>query len=275
MTASTTRRAATALLAGAALGRLHAAEPPLRVALAPFLSPAALLNVFRPLREHLERSLGRPVEMGTARDFRALLQATQRGEHDVVQLPAHLARLAIVDWRWQMLAAPTEQVTVIVAVKAGGPVARPADLRGRSVGMLDALSLTASVGRRWLQLQGLAADVGVVPLASVNSMLFALERDEVAAFVAADTQLASLPPTTPRGERVLATIGGIPAPLFLARPDMAPAPMAALRAALVGFQPDPARPATAANSALRPLEAARLAELDGYAAIARQALAAR
>lgn len=269
------RRTFAGLLAGAALGRLQAADtPPLRIALAPFLSPSALLAAYRPLREHLERALHQPVEMVTARDFRALLEATQRGEHDVVQLPAHLARLAMVDWRWQVLAAPVEPVTVVVGVQAAGPVKSAADLRGRSVGMLDPLSLTATVGRRWLQLQGLSADSSVVALASVNSMLFALEHGEIAAFVAADTQLASLPAGTPRGERVLATVGGIPAPLFLARPGLEAAPLAALRAALAAFKPDPARPPTAANSLLRLLETARLTELDGYVAIARQALAA-
>lgn len=262
------------LLAVAALRPASAQAPPMRIALAPFLSPAALLAAFRPLREHLEGELRRPVEMVTARDFRALAAATQRGEHDAVQLPAHLARLAMVDWRYQMLAAPAVPVTVVVAVKGGGAVRSGADLRGRRIGMLDPLSLTATVGRRWLQLQGIAAEVTVVPQPSVNSALFALDREEIAALVCADTQLAGLPATTPRGESILATIAGIPGPTFVARPGLPAADLAALRAALASFRPDPAHPTTAANSVLRPLDDAALAALDGYVALARQALAA-
>lgn len=248
---------------------------PLRIALAPFLSPHALLATYRPLREHLERALARPVEMLTAKDFRTLADDARRGnEFDVVQFPAHLARLAMLDWRYEQVAAPTERVTVVVVVRGAGPVRTPADLRGRVVGMLDPLSLTATVGRRWLEEQGLAGQVTVSALPSVNSGFYALDREEVAAFVAADTQLLTLPATTPRGETVLARLTDIPGPLFVAAPGLPAAELAALRRAMGAFEPDPARPATAANSHFRPIEPARLARLDPLVAIARQALAA-
>ena len=250
------------------------ALPPLSIVLAPFLSPAALLAVYRPMREHLERRLQRSVQMFTAKDFRTLAEETKRGEHGVVQLPAHLARLAMLDWGFELLAAPALVVTVVVGVKAGGPVHSAANLRGARVGMLDALSLTATVGRRWLEVQGIAAEVQVIHMASVNSAMFALDRDEIAAFVATDTQLATMPPGTPRGERVLASIGDIPGPLLLAGHALPPAERAALRAALEAFTPDPTKVPTAANSKQGPLAELRLKALDAYAAIARQALAA-
>ncbi len=260
----------------AALAPARAAGAPLRVALAPFLSPNALLATYRPLREHLERSLARPVEMLTAKDFRTLAEEARRDtEFDVVQFPAHLARLAMMDWRYEQVGAPTERVTVLVVVRGAGPVRAPADLRERTVGMLDPLSLTATVGRRWLQEQGLAEQVRVSALPSVNSGFYALEREDVAAFVAADTQLQTLPADTPRGERVLARLTDIPGPLFVASPRMAAAALAELRAAMGRFEPDPARPATAANSHFRLIEPARLAKLDPLVAIARQALATR
>jgi phosphonate transport system substrate-binding protein len=251
-----------------------AAGAPLRIALAPFLSPTALLNAFRPLREHLERELDRPVEMITEKDFRSLVEATRRLDHDVVQLPAHLARLAITDWRYQQLAGTIELLDVQVLVKAGGPVHDVAALKGQRVGMLDPLSLTATVGRRWLAQQGLADEVEVLALPSINSALFALDRGEVAMIVAGATQLAGVPPGTPRSERVLATVGNIPGPVYVARPTVAPAEVERIRAAMATFRPDPARPLSAANSVLRPHDAARLAALDPLAAVARQALAA-
>ncbi len=246
---------------------------PLTLALAPFLSPAALFSTFEPLRAHLQQRLARPVELVTSRDFRSHLASTQRAEHDLVQLPAHLGRLAMLDWGWRVLAAAEEIANVIVAVRDGGPVSTPAALRGRTVAMLDPLSLSATVGRRWLQQQGLAEHVMVQALPSINSMLFALDRGEVDAFVAADTQLRALPPATPRGERVLARIEGIPAPLLLARPGLTGAEQQALVDALIRFEPDASRPATVANARLVPLPAARLAALDVYAQLARRALA--
>lgn len=266
----------TLLLAlGAAALPLRAAQPePLRIALAPFLSPTALLQAHRPLREHLERTLQRPVEMVTAKDFRALVEATRRAEHDVVMLPAHLARLAMLDWQYTQLAGTLQTLDVLVLVKDGGPVLAPADLRGMRAGMLDALSLTGTVGRQWLAQQGLAGQVEVVDQPSINSALYALDRGEVAMIVAGHTQLHNLPPSTPRGERVLATVRGIPGPVYIARPAMPAAERAALRAALLSFPIDPARQPSAANSAPQVLDEATLAALDPYVEIARRALAA-
>jgi phosphonate transport system substrate-binding protein len=257
---------------------LHAAVTggtPLRLGLAPYLSPGALLAAFRSLREHLERTLDRPIEMVTAKDFVALVTATQRGDYDAVLLPAHVARLAISDWRFEPLARTLETVHVVVLVRADGPVRSAADLRGGKAGMLDTLSLTASVGRQWLQDQGLADDVTVVALPSINSALISLDRSEVAMVVAGSSQLLNLPAGTPRSARVLATVRDIPGPIYVARPGMPPADLASLRAALLAFRPDPARPDTAANAALQPVTNDDLDRLEPFAAQARRALAQR
>ena len=274
----TARRSA---LAGAAAALLSAAwpavraqtTPPLRLGLAPYLSPAALMAAFRNVREHLEKRLQRPVEMRTATDFRALMQASARLEYDVVLLPAHLARLAMTDWRFEPLAATLATVNVLVLVKDSGPVRSAADLKGGQAAMLDRLSLSGSVGRNWLAQQGLAADVTVVVMPSVNSSMFALDRGEAVMVVIGDTQLAALPPTTPRGERVLVTLRDIPGPIYVARPGLEAGELARIRAALLAFEPDQRRPVAAANAALRAISAAELASLDPYAAQARKALA--
>lgn len=271
-----TRRRSLATLAalgGAALSPLRAAGAPLRVGLVPFMSPTVLLTAFRAVREHLERSLGRPVEMLTAKDFRSLVEATARNEYDMVLLPAHVARLAMVDWRYEPVVGTVDALQVQVLVKNNGPVKTAADLKGQSAGMLDALSLTASVGTKWLQDLGLAGDVKVQPLPSINSAMFALERGEVAMVVAGATQLLMLPASTPRNERVLATIRDIPGPIYVARPGLPADELARLRAAMVAFKPDAAQPVTSSNAALQPVSAAELAALDPFVAIARRALA--
>lgn len=268
------RLAALGLLPSAAA--LRAAEP-LRVGLAPFLSPAALLATFRPLREHLGQALGQPVEMYTARDFPALAGALQRGEYDLAFVPAHLGWLAIEDWGWVPAAGTVQRTQVQVLVRAGGPVRSSADLRGRRVGMLDPLSLVAAVGTAWLQAQGLGPPAGAerVTLPSINSALHALDRDELAAVVAASTQLLGLPPGTPGSYRLLAGLGDIPGPVYLARPGLPADTLARWRAALLSFQPDPQRPSTAANTRPTPLDADALAPLAPYAELARQVLAPR
>ena len=270
------RRSALAALA-AWLGSAGAAatDTPLRIGLAPYLSPAALMAAFRPLREHLERSLARPVEMVTAKDFLSLVEATRRGDYDAALLPAHIARLAVADWRFEPLAHVSQPVAVQVLVRAGGPIKGVQDLRGGRAGMLDALSLTAAVGRQWLQEQGLAASVTVLVLPSINSALIALDRGDVEMVVAGASQLVALPASTPRSERVLATVREIPGPVYVSHPRLAPGELAALRAALASYRPDVARPASTTNAVLQPMTAAQLAPLEPFASQARRALALR
>lgn len=253
--------------------RAQADAAPLSISLAPYLSPNALLAVFRPLREHLERSLGAPVEMSSARDFRSQAESVRAGRHDAALMPAHVARLAMLDWKHELLAATLDSLRVQVLVRQDSPVQQPAALRGQRVGMADALSLTATVGRQWLREQGLADAVEIVTLPSVNSALHALDRRELAMAIAGESQLAALPAATPRTHRVLASIGAIPGPMYVGRPGLPESRREALRAALLSFVPDPARPPTAANSRLHLPEAALLARLDPLAAIARQVLA--
>lgn len=263
-----------ALLGGLPALPLRAADAPLKLWLVPYLSPTAMLVAYRPLREHLERRLGRQIELVTAKDFRTAVEAARAQVCDVVMLPAHVARLAITDWRHEAMASTGLTVHVQVLVRADGPIRRAADLRGGRAGMLDALSLTGTVGRQWLQDQGLSDSVEVLSLPSINSALIALDRGDVAMVVAATSQLLALPPTTPRTERMLAFIQDIPAPIYVARASLGAAELERLRAALTSFEPDPSQPTTAHNAALRRVSAEQMARLDAFAAIARKALAA-
>lgn len=265
------------LVIGAALGRwpgpAHAAPAAdvLRLGLAPFLSPAALLAVFRPVREHLQSALGQPVQAYSARDFAALAAALRAGEYDLALVPAHLARLATQDWQWAPLAATLLETPVLVLVRRGSPLRAPSDLAGQRVGMLDPLSLTAARATTWAQAQGLALEVVTEP--SINSALVDLSRGHVAAVLAAESQLRGLPAGTPDDHAVLTRLAGIPGPQYIARPGLSAATLGRLQAALTTFPADTARPVTAANSRLTPLTEALLGRVDAEAALLRRQLA--
>jgi len=276
------RRRVLASMAGAAALALPAARaqtpappPPLRLGLAPYLSPAALLNAFRPWREHLERTLAQPVELLTARDFVALAAAVRAGDYELALLPAHMARLAVADWGWQPMARTSITAEILVLVRSDGPVRTLADLRGRRVGMLDLHSLTAAVGVQWLRAQQLLEAVEIATLPSVNSALHALALDEVAAVVAAATQLLALPAGTPSNHRTLAHLSDIPGPWIVARPATPADTLARWRAALHAFEPDAKRPTTAGNSRLAPLTVADTERVEPHAAFLRRQLAQR
>ncbi|WP_119353046.1 phosphate/phosphite/phosphonate ABC transporter substrate-binding protein [Azohydromonas sediminis] len=270
--------AACAVALGAAAlapRRVRAQPAPLRVGLVPFLSPMAMLAAFKPLREHLERELGRPVEMYTARSVPALIERMRREPDDLTLVPAHIARLASVDWGFVPLAGTLQRTTAQLLVRDDSALADAQALRGRSVGVLDRLSLPAVIVMTWLQARGLEADrdYRVAPQAAIDSALYALDRGEIDALAVAATQLDIAPAGAPRRVRVLADAGTMPGPVYIARPGLAAADVERLRAALGRYAPDAAAPPTVVNTALRTVTAAELAALDAYLPKLRQQLA--
>jgi phosphonate transport system substrate-binding protein len=246
-----------------------AQDRPLRIALAPYLPAPRLMLQFRPLREHLEAQLARPVQFYTARDFRSLAEDTRSHAFDAVMLPAHLAALALSDWGYQPLSGTLSATQVLILVRRDGPVHAAADLRGRAIGTLDALSLVATVALRWLGEQGLAVGTGaqavrVAVQPTVSSALHALARGEVAAVAVAEAQLRSLSADTPIDHARLVELRDIPGPAFVATPALALTDRLALSSALLSFQPDPNAPNTAANTRHHALDPAALASLRAY-----------
>jgi len=272
------RRCLQALAAGLATSAwpaFAAPDRPLRIGLAPYLPAPRLMLQFRPLREHLEAHLARPVQFYTARDFRGLAEDTRSRTFDAVMLPAHLAALALSDWGYQPLSGTLAATQVIILVRKDGPVRTAADLRGQAIGTLDALSLVASVALRWLGEQGLelgtgpqAVQVSIQP--TISSALHALARGDVAAVAAGEAQLRGLSADTPIDHHRLVELRDIPGPIFVASPTLPVTDRRALASALLSFQPDTSAPNTAANTRHHALDPAALASLKAYVQVARR-----
>jgi phosphonate transport system substrate-binding protein len=249
----------------------QAPQTPLTIGLAPFLTTAALLNAFRPLREHLARQLQQPVELYTARDFVDQVRHTRAGAYDISYLPAHIAGLAISDWGFHALAGSLSGTPVLLLVRKGSTTVRePADLRGRKIGTLGQLSLSAATGSLWLQRQQLkpGRDVQLLAQASINTALISLERGDVDAVFATRNQVDMLPAEHFRNHIVLTEAGQVEAPIFVGQPNMSADRAARLRDALLAFVPDPTRPALVGNTRLYRVDATvrkRLAPLHDIA----------
>ncbi|MBA4342847.1 MAG: hypothetical protein C0423_11935 [Methylibium sp.] len=254
--------ASAALLSPAGLLAQTAAAP-LSIGLAPFLTTSALLSAFRPLREHLARQMQQPVELYTARDFVEQLKQTRAGAYDISYLPSHLAGLAISDWGFQPLAGTLSRTPVLLLVRAQGGLRSTAELRGRKIGSLGQLSLSAAVGTLWLRQHQLqpGRDVQLLPQTSINSAMISLERGDVDAVLATRNQLDMLPSHGFGGHSAMAELGDIEAPIFVAQPRLAPERVARLREAMLAFVPDPSRAGTVGNTLLYRVDAAVLKRL--------------
>lgn len=262
--------AGSAALLSPAWLRAQPTQPALTIGLAPFLTTAALLNAFRPLREHLTRQLQQPVELYTARDFIDQLRQTRAGAHDISYLPSHLAGLAISDWGFHPLAGSLSRTPVLLLVRKGSGLREPADLRGRKIGALGQLSLSAAVGSLWLQRQQLrpGREVQLIAQTSINTALISLERGDVDAVFATRNQVDMLPAEGFRQHEALTEVGQVEAPIFVAQPRISAERAARLREALLAFVPDPTRPGLVGNTQLYRVDAAvrkRLATLHDIA----------
>ncbi len=237
--------------------------PALTVGLPPFLSAGALLEMVRPLREHLERSLGRPVAFYGARDFRTLYAAVQAGDYDLAVLPAHVAAVAIADWRFAPLVSMQDDTTLRMMVRKDGPLQHVAQLRGQRIGMLEPSSLTALIGRQWLRSLQLepGRDLTVVTQPAVNSGLMALERGDIDALLMANFQVEAMHGAASARLRELAQGPAMPAPLLLASPRLSAGEVAALLHALLSFKSE--QPSTGAfGNPLRPPSPERLRRIE-------------
>lgn len=253
--------AAAGLLAAPALR----AQTPLQIGLAPFLTPTTMLSAFRPLREHLARQLQLPVELYTARDFVDLVVQTRQRAYELSFLPSHLAGLAISDWGFAPLAGTLGRAPVLLVVRSSNAALRsPNELRGKRIAALGQLSLSAAVGTLWLRQRKLlpGRDVTLVPQPSINNAMLELARGDVDAVFATRNQIDMLPPDGLASYRVMAEVGELEAPLFIAQPGTGAARLSQLRQALLSFQPDPGLPVSVGNTTLYNIDQTVLGRLD-------------
>jgi len=286
MSFSRRRRAVMAVLAAASLAGLASPRQVQaqaaghlrvhwRIALPPFLSPVTLMRAFEPLRTHLEAELARPVQFFTVRDFRELAHAARDSDFDALLLPAHLAALAVSDWGGQALSATLAQTEVQLLVRQDATHRVPQDLAGLDVGMLDPMSLVATVALQWLIDEGLwqgprRVTIRVQP--SVNTALLKLERGELAGVFLAASQLRGQIADLPGERRVLASLPDIPGPIFVAGAKVSTADMQALRQALLNFDPDVTGDRTAANTRHIPFDESLQRRLRAFVQAARHQL---
>lgn len=275
------RRAIAGLLAGWLLliPVLAAAErlKPLEIGVFPNLSARVVVTMYQPLRDFLEKDLGRPVEVYTAPDFRTFVERTQNGGYDVVITAPHLARLAQIETGYIPLANYTDPLRGLVVVPKRAPIAGLEDLRGKTVAVPDRLAVVSMVGVHLLRDHGLSPETGLhlaYAKSHVNAALSVL-RGEADAAVVGSAPFAQLPKEVRDGLRVLAYTEPIPSQFYLASPRLPPQVVADIGRALMGFAATPeGRRFMETNrfGGLKPTSEGDLKKMDPYAKEVRRLL---
>lgn len=144
------------VLLGMALQPIQAAAADqLILGVAPHTSARIILEMYQPLRLHLEKEIGMPVDVVTAPDFTVFAQRGLQQEFDIAVTTGQQARLLQVDAGYLPLLTYQADFKAVALVAAASPYRRAADLQGKSALGLSPTSQVTVWGQHWLEDNGL------------------------------------------------------------------------------------------------------------------------
>jgi phosphonate transport system substrate-binding protein len=143
------------LLCGLAFcASVHADSPVFRLGIAPHTSARVILEMYQPLRLHLEKALGMPVEVVTAPDFTEFARRMLHQDYDMAVTTGHQARLAQLDASYTPLQTYSADFRAVALVAGAGSIKTASDLKGKTVLGLSSTSLVTLWGQHWLAKNG-------------------------------------------------------------------------------------------------------------------------
>lgn len=253
-----------------------AAKEPLRLGIAPHTSARIILEMYQPLRSHLEKALGQPVEIMTATDFTEFVRRAVAQEFDIAVTTGHQARLLQVDAKYAPLITYKADFMALVIVPKNSPVQKPADLRGTTIIGLSPSSLVTLWGLHWMKTQKIQ-DVPVRFVSASDSVVQLIMGGEGSAGFVSQPNLEKLPPETQAGLRVLAKSAPVAGRVYMLNARRA-AQHARIEAALWAFTKTPEGLRYFEANKLegyRKVKKGELATLDPYADEVRKILKAK
>ena len=226
-------------LAMATLG-LHplakAADKPLRLGTLPVVSIRTAYEIYRPLIDHLEKSLAlAPIQLEVPPHFKGMYQRIQEDGFDLLISPPHIARLAQKKLGWQPLVMfLPEHHSVLLANETDGPANLEA-LRGTTIAVLDNSALVVMVMMDALAKKGLLAnrDFKIIETRSYESSQIAVKQGIAQAMVFRSQGF--IDPNSRQRFKVLFEAGVLPGYVIIAAPGTNKVQLEKLRSQLLAF----------------------------------------
>jgi phosphonate transport system substrate-binding protein len=217
------------------------AEPaPLTLGIIPFNSTAALLRTHQPLRDYLEKRLGRPVMIYTAPDYVRFHEESLAGHYDLLITGPHFAVFCLEHGylpvvRYRLMLRP------VFVVRKDSPIHGIDDLRGKRIGLSSRLSISSIGGVKWLQDHGLVLDrdYRLFERATHGAAVASVAVGELDAALTTYTPLNQIPPDVRAGVRILPIDMQVPHLMTLVHPRLGASEIARIRAAFAEFPETP------------------------------------
>lgn len=122
-----------------------------RIGVAPHTSARVIIEMYQPLRLHLEKTLGRPVEISTASDFTEFAKRGIHNQYDIAITTGHQARLLESDAAYIPLLTYKADFKAVLLSAKDSRYKTPEDIDSTTVIGLSPSSLVTIWGTHWLQ----------------------------------------------------------------------------------------------------------------------------
>lgn len=180
-----------------------AGQRPFVLGVAPHTSARVILEMYQPLRRHLEKTLKQPVEVQTAPDFTEFARRALNNEYDIAITTGHQARLYQVDAGYLPLLTYSADFRAVALVDKRGKYQTPTTLAGTTVLGLSSTSLVTLWGLNWLEKQKIE-NVSVRYVSAADSASRQVLAGEASVAFASLANFQKLPPEQQDQLRILA-----------------------------------------------------------------------
>ncbi len=180
--------------------------PPLRLGIMPFNSTLALIKTHQPLREHLQRELGQPIDIYTSSGYVAFQHDSMVGEFDILITGPHFAVMSL-EFGYTPLVRYDTSLQPIFVLNKNSKIQAVGDFKGKRIGLPNKLSVSAIGGLGWLRKQGLVAgrDFMVLEMATHGAAIAAVSVGDIDAALTTFTPLKQIPKDVREQIRVMPT----------------------------------------------------------------------
>ena len=254
-----------------ALSSANAApHTPLIVGLHPSVSVKTTLTIYQPLRDYLEKELGREVVLYSSADIKTYFARLMHGQYDVAIAAPHMARVAQLRASFIPIVYYTNPLSGVVIVPKTSEITGADGLRGKAIAFGGPYTITNIAGRKWLRDHGLqpGTDVKVIELTLHDEVAVALDQGQVDAAIIGSLAIRHLPKGLSSRFRTIGHTDFLPSHFFVVNPKL-PATLAPqLKTILLQFAQTPEGRKFLRNNGFEGLAGATepvLKRLDPYA----------
>lgn len=122
----------------------------LRMGVFPIVSSIALFKRFAPLKDYIEKQIGREIKLETARDFPTFVRRTADKHYDIVITAPHFSVLAADSGDYRIVARPKRDLVSLIVVEKNSSINELSQLAGKRVATPPSPALTTRSSKDYL-----------------------------------------------------------------------------------------------------------------------------